>query len=163
MIFADVFTEYVIFVQYSHDLAVSANFDSTPGYEVNSGEYVAFVNERVVGRYVRRVELQREHAHASVGRVLKRRTIFQQLPIQVKTNVGLQRLGKRLEYHVHVDAVRVGPRMLERLLHTFGQLFGYVVKFNEVFHALLHFFQLFRALVHFHDNRCHITKYSRRY
>lgn len=39
----------------------------------------------------------------------------------MQTDVRLQALGKALEHRVHVDAVRVGPRVLEVLLQPLPQ------------------------------------------
>ena len=55
---------------------------------------------------------------------------------------------------VHVDAVGVGPVVLEGLLQAVGEGLGDVVKGHEVLHTLQLFVQLVRPLVHpQHDGR----------
>lgn len=50
----------------------------------------------------------------------------------MQTDVGLQTLGESLEHGVHVDAVRVGPRMLEILLQSLPQRVRYLVEPDEL-------------------------------
>ena len=64
-------------------------------------------------------------------------------------------------YHVHVDAVGVGPRVLEDLLQPQPQREGNFVEANELFH-LLHLGVIARrARVEALDDGAHVTEDTR--
>ena len=50
--------------------------------------------------------------------------------------------------------------MLERLLHSLGEVFRYGMKFDKIFDAFLHLFEFFCALIHLDHDRCDVTKYG---
>jgi len=51
----------------------------------------------------------------------------------VEADVFLEALGKALEDHVHVDAVGVGPGVLEALLEALAERVGDLVEADEFF------------------------------
>ena len=89
MIFADILAEDIVLVQNGEHLVLLHYFDGTASYEVKRCQIVALVNKGVARRCVRRLELEREHFEATLAGVLKRRTLVEQLPVQVEANVGL--------------------------------------------------------------------------
>lgn len=51
---------------------------------------------------------------------VERRTVFQQIPIKMKTNIGLQTFWKPLKYTVHVNTISVCPRVLKSHNNNFS-------------------------------------------
>ena len=58
---------------------------------------------------------------------LERLAGLQQRPVQVETDVGLQTLRKALQHAVHVDPVRVRPRMLSKQWGCYHLLFALIM------------------------------------
>ena len=58
--------------------------------------------------------------------------VVEQVSIEVDADVGLQTVGEALEDHVHVDAVGVGPGVLEVLLQALFQRVWYLVELVEL-------------------------------
>ena len=52
----------------------------------------------------------------------------------MQANVLLEAFGKALEHHVHVDAVRVGPRVLEAFLEPLPERILDLMEANKLFH-----------------------------
>ena len=73
---------------------------------------------------------------AARGRSLEGWAVVEQVSIEVDADVGLETVGEALEDHVHVDAVGVGPGMLEVFLQSLFQRVWYLVKLVELSHSL---------------------------
>ena len=73
---------------------------------------------------------------AARGGSLEGWAVVEQVSIEVDADVGLETVGEALEDHVHVDAVGVGPSMLEVLLQPLLQGVGYLVELVELPHPL---------------------------
>ena len=58
--------------------------------------------------------------------------VVEQVSIEVYTDVGLEAVREALEDHVHVNAVSVGPGMLEILLQSLFKGVGDLVKLVEL-------------------------------
>ena len=58
--------------------------------------------------------------------------VVEQVSIEVDTDVGLKTIREALEDHIHVNAVSVGPCVLEILLQSLFQGVGYLVELVEL-------------------------------
>ena len=73
---------------------------------------------------------------AARGGSLEGWAVVEQVSIEVDADVSLETVGEALEDHVHVDAVGVGPGMLEVFLQSLFQRVWYLVKLVELSHSL---------------------------
>lgn len=46
---------------------------------------------------------------------MKRRTVSEQIAVEVEANISLKALGESFQYTIHVNAVSVRPGMLKQL------------------------------------------------
>uniref|UniRef100_A0A1I8H256 DHHC domain-containing protein n=1 Tax=Macrostomum lignano TaxID=282301 RepID=A0A1I8H256_9PLAT len=119
-------SEYVVFAEYGEHRVILQDLDAAPvkferDEEVSRIEDVAPVHQDVPGGHVGGLELERQSPQAAGAGFPEGGAVLQQVAVQVKADVGLQALREALEHQVHVDAVGVGPGVLEVLLQALAQ------------------------------------------
>ena len=81
-----------------HHHVVAQDLDGAAGDEIERGEHVAEVHQRVPGRRMRRLELDGERAQAALAGAVEGGAVLQQRAVQVQADVGLQALGEALQH-----------------------------------------------------------------
>ena len=81
-----------------HHHVVAQDLDGAAGDEIERGEHVAEVHQRVPGWCMRRLELDCEGAQAALAGAVEGGAVLQQRAVQVQADVGLQALGEALQH-----------------------------------------------------------------
>lgn len=84
--------------QDGHDHIVAQDLDGSAGDEVERGEHIAEVHQRVPRRCMSRLELDGQRAQAALAGASEGWAVLQQRTVQMQADVGLQALGKALEH-----------------------------------------------------------------